>query len=62
MSSDVLDMYRGHVVPEWWTAEPPPWAARRDWDWYVARAQQPGAVHAAAEAVAAAALNFVPER
>ena len=61
MSGDVLDLYRGFRLPEWWTAEPPPWVASHDWEWYVQRAQTPGAVHAAAERAASADLTIAPE-
>lgn len=62
MSGDVIDMYRGYRLPDWWTAERPPWATEHDWAWYVERAQVPGAVHAAAELAAAATVAIVPER
>lgn len=58
---DVLDLYRGIRLPEWWTEEPPPWAEVHDWEWYIERARQPGAVHAAAE-LAATGLTSIPER
>jgi hypothetical protein len=62
MSGDVLDLYRGHTLPEWWSASPPPWAAERDWAWYIERAQRRGAVQEAAEYAAAAAVTVAPER
>jgi hypothetical protein len=58
---DVLDLYRGYQVPEWWTTEPPPWAEPHDWAWYIERARIPGAVHAAAERAASAELAVAPE-
>lgn len=60
--TDVLDLYRGYRMPEWWTAERPPWVQEHDWAWYIERAQEPGAIQAAAEQAAAATMTAVPER
>lgn len=60
--SDAFDLYRGFRLPEWWTAERPPWVEEHDWTWYVERARIPGAVQAAAELAAAAVVTIAPER